>query len=322
MSEFTCCIEVACPKCRKRGNQQRKLVQWTCPFCGYVGYYTTFRGWPGSTADTAPPEPVPEPVPELDCQSSSMATCRECEYCQKPNPDGQSFYSYSVMSCAHREIIKDLVPVLRNYSNYGTFGCSNFTPAKAGGKVKTYSEYFKRLEDERRLAAKKLALSELKERFEQDRMKLTWLEEANYRMSQPPGSVTYSAPSSMTSSRSSASSTSKGEPMKIKRFIVRSFLRSFRHSLFILAAWKAAELVHWAWPGLKMAGRMLYPPIYAVARAIHPWLGNASTATSGQQVVAIWIGIIIVAAVAIFLLWRAWLGLNRLARAAFAEEQA
>ena len=110
--------------------------------------------------------------------------------------------------------------------------------------------------------------------------------------------------------------------MRIKRFIVRSFLRTFRNSLFILAIWKAAELVHWAWPGLKMAGRMLYPPIYAVARAIHPWLGNAGTATSGQQVVAIWIGIIIVAAVAIFLLWRAWLGLNRLARAAFAAEQA
>jgi len=313
MSEFTCCIEVACPKCRKRGNQQRKLVQWTCPFCGYVGYYTTFRGWPGSTADTAPPEPVPEPVPELDCQSSSMATCRECEYCQKPNPDGQSFYSYSVMSCAHREIIKDLVPVLRNYSNYGTFGCSNFTPAKAGGKVKTYSEYFKRLEDERRLEETKYIM-ELQDRSARNGDKIDEhvqrFKNAKMAKLPKPGAVIYRDPKP------------KGDsPMKLKRFIVRSFLRTFRNSLFVLAAWKAVELIHWAWPGLKLAGRMLYPPIYAVAHAVDMFVENSGAATPGHLVVIIWVLLIAAAAVAIMLLYRAWHGLNRLARAAFAEEQ-
>ena len=271
MSEFTCCIEVACP------------------------------------------EPVPEPVPELDCQSSSMATCQKCKYYAPPDSKYRYFGLASVMSCTKHK---------RNYID--DLACNGIKRKEksAGSEVKTCSEYFERLEDERRLAAKKLALSELKERFEQDRMKLTWLEEANYRMSQPPGSVTYSAPSSMTSSRSSASSTSKGEPMKIKRFIVRSFLRSFRHSLFILAAWKAAELVHWAWPGLKMAGRMLYPPIYAVAHAVDMFVENSGAATPGHLVVIIWVLLIAAAAVAIALLYAAWRGLNCLARTAFTEEQA
>ena len=110
--------------------------------------------------------------------------------------------------------------------------------------------------------------------------------------------------------------------MRIKRFITRSFLRTFRHSLFILAFWKAAELGHWAWPGLKMAGRMLYPPIYAVAHAVDMFVENSGTATPGHIVVIIWILLICVAAVAIALLYGAWRGLNCLARAAFAEEQA
>ena len=123
-----------------------------------------------------------------------------------------------------------------------------------------------------------------------------------------PGSVT-----------SCSTSTPKGETMKIKSFIVRSFLRSFRHSLFILAIWKAAELVHWAWPGMKMVGRMLYPPIYAVAHAVDVFVHGPDATTSGGDVVAIWLGIIIVAFVAVALLRLAWLQLNRLARAAFIE---
>jgi len=113
--------------------------------------------------------------------------------------------------------------------------------------------------------------------------------------------------------------TPKGEPMKIKRFIVRSFLRSFRHSLFILAIWKAAELVHWAWPGLRMAGRMLYPPLYEVAHAIAVWRHNEFVRTSGSDVCWYWVGIIVIAAGAIALLCAAWYFLNRLARAAFIE---
>jgi len=126
-----------------------------------------------------------------------------------------------------------------------------------------------------------------------------------------PGSVT-----------SCSTSTPKGETMKIKSFIVRSFLRSFRHSLFILAAWKAVELVHWAWPGLKMVGRMLYPPIYAVAHTVDVFIEGPDTTTQGFDVGLIGFLLIILAGVAIALLYLAWLGLNRLARAAFAAEQA
>ena len=127
----------------------------------------------------------------------------------------------------------------------------------------------------------------------------------------PPGTVTYYP---------DPKPTSKGDsPMKIKRFIVRSFLRSFRHSLFILATWKAVELVHWAWPGLKLLGRMAYPPIYAVAHAVDGFVAGPGMITTGDKVVIIWIGIIIVAFVAVALLRLAWLGLNRLARAAFIE---
>ena len=110
--------------------------------------------------------------------------------------------------------------------------------------------------------------------------------------------------------------------MKIKRFIVRSFLRSFRHSLFILAIWKAAELVHWAWPGLKLLGRMAYPPIYAVAHAVDMFLDDSGVATPSVAVAIIWILLISAAAVAIALLYAAWRGLNCLARTAFTEEQA
>ena len=108
--------------------------------------------------------------------------------------------------------------------------------------------------------------------------------------------------------------------MKIKRFIARSFLRSFRHSLFILALWKAAELVHWAWPGLRMAGRMMYPPLYEVAHAVDVFIAGCDTTTMGFDVGLIWLLLIFFAAVAIALLYLAWLGLNRLARAAFAQE--
>ena len=110
--------------------------------------------------------------------------------------------------------------------------------------------------------------------------------------------------------------------MRIKRFIVRSFLRTFRNSLFILAIWKAAELVHWAWPGLKLAGRMLYPPIYAVAHTVDVFIEGPDTTTQGFDVGLIGFLLIILAGVAIALLYLAWLSLNRLARAAFAAEQA
>ena len=302
MSDFIRRIEVACPKCKKRSKHMPIDTFWGCEFCDYSGHRTTFLDWSESTDHAAPPEPVPEPVPKLDCQSSSMATCQKCKYYAPPDSKYRYFGLASVMSCTKHK---------RNYID--DLACNGIKRKEksAGSEVKTCSEYFERLEDERRLAAKKLALSELKERFEQDRMKLTWLEEANYRMSQPPGSMIY------------RDSKPKGDsPMKIKRFIVRSFLRTFRNSLFILAIWKAAELVHWAWPGLKMAGRMLYPPIYAVAHAVDIFVENSGTATPGYIVAIIWILLICVAAVAIALLYAAWRGLNCLARAAFAAEQA
>ena len=229
--------------------------------------------------------------------------CRRCAYHGPPDPKGRNYnLGISVVSCRR-------VGSVENYKY--TTPCLCFTPAKSSGRVETYSEHFKRLEDEKQLEEKKLALSELKKSSEQYRIKSAWLEETHYRMSQPPGDVVYRDPKP------------KGDSsMKIKRFIVRSFLRSFRHSLFILAFWKAAELARWAWPGLKMIGCMLYPPIYAVAHAVQVRIEGPDAVTTGDQVFAIWLGIIVTAAGAIVLLCAAWYFLNRLARAAFAEEQA
>ena len=231
-----------------------------------------------------------------------MATCRECKYYTAPDAKYLWLVEGSDVGCAFARV---------NFRGYAACSAFKRKEKSADSEVKTYSEHFKRLEDEKQLEEKKLALSELKKSSEQYRIKSAWLEETHYRMSQPPGDVVYRDPKP------------KGDSsMKIKRFIVRSFLRSFRHSLFILAFWKAAELARWAWPGLKMIGCMLYPPIYAVAHAVQVRIEGPDAVTTGDQVFAIWLGIIVTAAGAIVLLCAAWYFLNRLARAAFAEEQA
>ena len=277
-------IDATCPMCDNWSGQWDNMAGWTCLVCAYTGSPETFLGWSGSVDNIAPPESMPE------------QDCRRCRYFLPPDPKLANYkQSESVMSC-------EVCIRPRNFETFapcGIFKPKAEPPTKAEPSSRSYSSVVAWLTQ-----TEPPAKTEVPEMTIEGR---TLLEEIRKNLGRQPLNTF---------------KTKKETKMRVRRFIVRSFLRTFRHSLFVLAFWKAAELIHWAWPGLKMAGRMLYPPIYAVARAIHPWLGNAGTATSGQQVVAIWIGIIIVAAVAIFLLWRAWLGLNRLARAAFAAEQA
>lgn len=101
----------------------------------------------------------------------------------------------------------------------------------------------------------------------------------------------------------------KGEPvMKLKR----RFTRMFQGTVLILATIQAVQSGIWAWPGLRLLGRMMYPPALLLSHAICRKCGMALVDTPRGVVLTLGLTALVMVFVSVVLVLAFWLAFHKL----------